>query len=119
VVLIDENFLRAKWHMWELGVMMAALPDHWQSQPDTARQARAVLPVVLMDSKAVTVTYTEHWTPAATGAALSEGLPPATLADLKRMLHYRGDRKNQVPSAELVILSPWPSDMLSRLETWL
>ena len=89
VVLLDENFLRAKWPMWELGVMMAALPDHRQPQSDTAKQAaRTVLPVVLMDLDAVAAIYNEHWTSAVTKTAHSEGLPPATLADLQRLLEY-------------------------------
>ncbi len=104
MVLIDENFLRAKWPMWELGVMMSALPDSGQPQADTVKQAvRAVLPVVLMDFKAVTATYEAHWTSAATEAARGEGLSPATLADLQRMLQYRGDRQDQVQFAKLVV----------------
>ena len=70
VVLLDEHFMRAKWPMWELGIMMAALPDHWQAQPDTpAQAARAVLPVVLMDFAAVTARYEQHWQPAIAAAA--------------------------------------------------
>ena len=79
--------------------MMAALPanEPWQPQPDTTQQAaRAVLPVLLMDFEALIATYQAHWTSATTEAARKEGLPPATLADLKRLLAYRGDRQDQV-----------------------
>ena len=38
VVLLDKHFLRAKWPMWELGVMMAALPDN--EQPRLTPQGR-------------------------------------------------------------------------------
>ena len=110
VVLLDERFLRAKWPMWELGVMMEALPDQGQLQPGPA--ARAVVPVLLMDFDAVG-TYEEHWTPAATEAARGEGFLPATLADLRRLLVYQGIRQDQVHIAasapvavvELVIVS--------------
>jgi hypothetical protein len=100
-VLLDEEFLRAKWPVWELGVMMAALPDYGQPQPDSPGQARrTVLPVVLMDWEAVTATYVKHWEAEVTEAACSEGLPPATLADLKRLLEHEGIRQDQVQSAE-------------------
>ena len=97
VVVIDEDFLRANWPMWELGVMMAALPDDAHPQRNSPGQAaRGVVPVVLMDFVAVKATYECHWTPAVIEAARSEGLPPATLADLQRLLSNQGIRQDQV-----------------------
>ena len=105
MVALDEHFLRAQWPMWELGVIMAALPDRVQPQPDKAKQAaRFVLPVILMDFEAVTATYEQHWTPAILQAAHSQGLPPATLADLERLLGYQGIRIDQVHSEALPCL---------------
>ena len=57
---------------------------------------RIVLPVILMDSQAVLATYTEYWTPAVREAARSQGLRPATLADLRRLLSFQGIRQNQM-----------------------
>ena len=84
--------------MWELGVMIAALPSRGQSQQGSAGQdsTRTVLPVFLMDLEAVTATYEQHWTPAAIEAARAEGLPPAALSDLQRLLGYQGIRQDQV-----------------------
>ena len=80
--------------MWELGVMMAALPDGEQPEPHT----RAVLPVFLMDldDDAVVTAYRQRWTPAAIEKARAKGRPPATVADLKRLLSYQGIRQDQV-----------------------
>ena len=109
VVLLDEHFLRATWPMWELGTMIAALPDHasGQPQPDDAAGlgARVVLPVVLMDWKdfdAIKALYVEHWTPAVSEAARCKGLQPATLSDLQRLLSYQGIRQNQVRLSDLL-----------------
>ncbi len=97
LVVIDEHFLRAKWPMWELGIMMAALLDDAQPQRDSPGQAaRAVLPVVLMDFDAVTAAYERHWTPAVIEAARSEGFPPAMLADLRRLFKHQAIRQDQV-----------------------
>ena len=101
VVVIDEDFLRAKWPMWELGVMMAALPDNGQPEADTLGQAtRAVLPVVLMDFDAVTATYERLWTAAVIEAAISEGLQPAKPAELQRLLRNQAIRDDQVQLPE-------------------
>ena len=97
VVLLDEEYLRSTRAMWELGVMMAATATSDQPQPRSSWQtARTVLPVVLMDLDAVTATYEEHWTPAAVEQAHREGLPPATLADVHRLLGHQGVRQDQV-----------------------
>ena len=81
--------------------MMAALQDHGQSQPGTLGQAaRTVVPVVLMDFDALAASYEQHWTPAVTAAARSEGLQPATLADLQRLLKFQGIRQDQVQMAQ-------------------
>ena len=97
VVLLNEQFLRAEWPMWELGVMMAALPDCRQRELDHSRQAaRTVVPIILMDIKKVAAVYGEHWTPEVVEAARAEGLLPATLADVRSLLSYVGDRQDQV-----------------------
>ena len=78
--------------MWELGLMMAALPDYVLPGP----AARAVLPVFLMDLGAVKAAYKEHWTPAAIELGTARGFPPASLEDLQRLLSYQGIRQDQV-----------------------
>ena len=84
--------------MWELGVMMAALPDDSQAQPSTPanQAARTVLPVVLMDFKRIKAAYQSHWQPAVVRAACDKGLQPATLEDIDRLLGYEGIRQDQV-----------------------
>ena len=97
VVFLDEHCLRGSWPMWELGVMMTALPAEGQQHPGSAAQAaRAVLPVFLMPVDAVTATYRQHWTPAAVQEALSKGRQPVTLEDLERLLDNMGSRQEQV-----------------------
>ena len=97
VVVLDEHFLRAKWPMWELGVMMAALSDREQVQTSgQGPAARTVIPVVLMDFETVTATYEQHWTTAVTESARREGFEPAALADLQRLLNFQGIRQDQV-----------------------
>ncbi len=85
MALINEHFLRSPWAMWELGVMLAALSDPGHT-PEAA--ARAVLPVMLMNVEAATAAYEQHWMPAATERAHREGLPPAMLPDLRRLLDH-------------------------------
>lgn len=41
VVLLDERFLRSAWSMWQLGLIMAALPG--QTQPASPRNRRGPL----------------------------------------------------------------------------
>ncbi len=100
-VLLDEHFLWATRPMCELRIMMAALTDPAeQPQPDSGRQPTpVVVPVVLMDDAAVAAAYERHWTPAAQQAARAEGLDPATLADLQRILTLNPIRQDQVTSA--------------------
>ena len=83
--------------MWELGVVMAALPADGQQQPDSAGQAaRAVLPVFLMPVDAVVATYSQHWTPAAEQEARSKGRQPVALEGIERLLGNMGSRQDQV-----------------------
>jgi len=102
VVVLTQEFLQREWPMWELGVMMAALPDHEQPEP----HARAVLPVFLMDldNNAVVTAYQQYWTPAAIENAREKGRPPATVADLKRLLSYQGIRQDQVRADNTVLI---------------
>ena len=106
VVIIDEKFLRSPRAMWELGVMMAARRSSKQPQPPTRAPRPAVwtvLPVVLMDPEAVTAMYEQQWTPKLTERARSVGYPPATLADLRCLLGYRGIRRDQARRADRVL----------------
>ena len=91
VVLLDGSFLRSARAMWELGVMMdmtASPPtDSTQSPPDTPQKAPlTVVPVVLIEADAVAALYQRHWTPDRREAARVRGMPPATLADMQRLL---------------------------------
>ena len=97
VVLLNKEFLRKPWPMWELRVMMAALRDTGvQPQLDTSRQAaRTVVPVILMDHAAIEAVYEQHWQPAMVAAARDKGLPPATLEDVRHLLSYRGIARNR------------------------
>ncbi len=100
VVLLDGSFLRSARAMWELGVMMdmAASPDGTQPLPDAPQTAPLTLvPVLLMDAAGVTAAYEQHWTAARTEAARLRGMPPATLADLQRLLTLPGLCQLQVP----------------------
>ena len=58
--------------------------------------AQIVLPVLLMDPQAVATAYQQLWTPAAVEWARREGLPPASLADVRRLLGHPGIRQYQV-----------------------
>ncbi len=105
VTIIDEQFLRSPRAMWELGVMMTAIRSSGRPQGPpyrySARPAvQIVLPVVLMDLTAVIAVYEQHWTPEVTERACSEGHPPATLADLRRLLEHQGIRQERVRQAE-------------------
>ncbi len=102
VVVLDKHFLQSQRPMWELGIVMAALPDDGQSQPGGPQQApRAVLPVLLMGPTEIEDAYKQHWQPATVEAARSKGFPPATLADLKRLLQHQAIRQDQVRLSSL------------------
>ena len=99
VVVLDEHFLRSQRTMSELGVLMAALADGGQSQPAAGSQRSAsstILPVVLMEWETLTTIYKDHWKRPIADAARREGFPPATLADLQRLLTYQPIRQDQV-----------------------
>ena len=84
--------------------MMAALPHQEKPKSGAPPQAaRNVLPVVLMDFETVTAAYEQHWRPGVTEAACREGFPPATLADLQRLLKYQGIRQDQVGCARSMV----------------
>jgi len=99
LVLLDECLLRSAKAMWQLGVLMNPQAGPGGGQPPTDTRQKAlltVLPVVLVAPGTVLAAYEQHWTPARTEAARSEGLPPATLADVQRLLALPGITQRQV-----------------------
>ena len=100
VVLLDEHFVRAKRPMCELRVMMGALTHPaGEPQPETTGcqpVTPVIVPVVLADDDALAAAYEQHWTPAAVEAARADGVEPATLADLQRLLTLDPIRQDQV-----------------------
>ena len=61
-----------------------------------------MVPVILMSYAGIEAVYEQHWQPAVAAAARDEGLPPATLEDVRQLLSYQGDRQDQVRLALLI-----------------